>query len=83
GPPALVVEILSPSTAVRDRSVKARRYAAAGVPHYWLVDIENQHIECLRLAPEGYRRAAAARGTDPLIHPDWPGLQIDLTDLWR
>lgn len=83
GPPALVVEILSPSTAVRDRSVKARRYAAAGIPHYWLVDIENQHIECLRLAAEGYRLAAAARGTDPLIHPDWPGLQIDLTALWR
>lgn len=83
GPPALVVEILSPSTAGRDRTVKARRYEAAGVRHYWLVDIDNQHIECLRLAPDGYRPAADARGTDPLIHPDWPGLTIDLADLWR
>jgi Uma2 family endonuclease len=36
-PPALVVEILSPSTAMRDRTQKAARYAATGVAHYWIV----------------------------------------------
>lgn len=83
GPPALVVEIFSPSTAVRDRNVKTQRYAAAGVQHCWLVDIENRRIECLRLGPEGYVTALDARGSDPLLHPDWPGLTIDLAELWR
>jgi Uma2 family endonuclease len=44
GPPALVVEILSPSTATRDRILKTHRYAAAGIRHCWLVDVENRTI---------------------------------------
>ncbi|MBA2305430.1 MAG: hypothetical protein H0W08_22750 [Acidobacteria bacterium] len=40
-----------------------------------------EYRECLRLGEHGYRIAAAAWGTDPLMHPDWPELTIDLTDL--
>ena len=36
GPPDLVVEVLSPSTRSYDETVKAERYAEAGVPEYWL-----------------------------------------------
>src|SRR3972149_3247942 len=46
GPPALVVEILSESTAAYDRLTKSRRYAALGVPHFWIVDITNTTLEC-------------------------------------
>lgn len=83
GPPALVVEILSPSTAARDRTVKTRRYAAAGVQHCWLVDIESRRVECLRLDTDGYTLVAGAQGATTLSHPDWPDLTIDLADLWR
>jgi Uma2 family endonuclease len=38
GPPDLVVEVLSPSTKTYDETVKARLYAEAGVPEYWLPD---------------------------------------------
>jgi Uma2 family endonuclease len=38
GAPDLVVELLSPSTRRRDRGLKMQKYAAAGVPHYWIVD---------------------------------------------
>src|SRR5437016_4569692 len=54
GAPALVVEILSPSTASRDRTLKANRYAAAGVVHYWIVDPRRQRIECRRLSKKRY-----------------------------
>ena len=37
GTPDLCVEILSPSTAQRDRTQKLGRYAAAGTPELWLV----------------------------------------------
>jgi Uma2 family endonuclease len=37
-PPALVVEVLSPSTRAVDMKKKPRRYLDFGVPGYWVVD---------------------------------------------
>jgi Uma2 family endonuclease len=34
----LVIEIVSPESAYRDRTVKLRKYAEAGIPSYWCVD---------------------------------------------
>jgi Uma2 family endonuclease len=47
GPPALVVEIVSPgSTNIRrDRIVKLQLYAKHGVPEYWLIDPKNLTVE--------------------------------------
>jgi Uma2 family endonuclease len=82
GPPAIVVEILSPSTARRDRALKASRYAATGVPHYWIVDPARRRLECLRLSDGNYALVADAEGGTTLTHPDWPDLAIDLSGLW-
>jgi Uma2 family endonuclease len=38
GAPDLLVEVLSPSTDEYDLTVKRRAFAAAGVPHYWVLD---------------------------------------------
>ncbi len=38
GAPDLVVEILSPSTAHRDRGIKLDLYARSGVREYWIAD---------------------------------------------
>jgi Uma2 family endonuclease len=43
--PLLVVEILSRSTAARDRLVKRRLYQQAGVPEYWIVDLDARLVE--------------------------------------
>lgn len=45
GPPDLVVEILSPSTALKDRRDKKEVYAAYGVKEYWIVDPVHETIE--------------------------------------
>ncbi|MFQ5595393.1 MAG: Uma2 family endonuclease, partial [Anaerolineae bacterium] len=45
GTPDLVVEVLSPSTARRDRVVKFWAYERAGVPEYWIVDPRVPMIE--------------------------------------
>lgn len=41
----LVAEILSPSTAWRDRNIKRRLYQAQGVPVYWVVDSNAHAVE--------------------------------------
>jgi Uma2 family endonuclease len=83
GPPALVVEILSPSTRGQDRGMKARRYAELGVQHYWVVDPDRQRLECHRLAVGAFRPLVNAEGETTLEHPSWDGLIVDLAALWR
>lgn len=52
----LVVEVLSPGTAVYDRTTKADTYAAPGVGELWLVDTVKQTIEQRVLGTEGGER---------------------------
>ena len=44
GAPDFVVEILSPSTLKRDKTLKVHKYMSAGVREYWIVDIKKQSI---------------------------------------
>jgi Uma2 family endonuclease len=44
---ALVIEV-SVSSLRHDLGVKARRYAAAGVTEYWVVDVEGRRVVCHR-----------------------------------
>jgi len=41
----LVIEVLSPSTARHDRITKRRFFARAGVPEYWIVDVDSRLVE--------------------------------------
>lgn len=43
--PHLVVEILSPSTAGNDRTIKKELYERSGVVEYWIVDPLEQKVE--------------------------------------
>ena len=54
-----------------------------GVEHYWIVDPAKQRVECHRLAGDAYRLAIDAADETELADPDWNGLVIDLTALWR
>ena len=45
GAPDLVIEILSPSTANRDRMIKKKLYERQGVSQYWIVDADDGSVE--------------------------------------
>ena len=82
-PPLLAVEILSPSTRRLDRSVKLVRYALLGIRHYWIVDPDEECVECFRLAEGELKLIVSASRDERLLHPDWDGLVLDLAALWR
>jgi Uma2 family endonuclease len=78
GGPSLVVEILSPSTAQRDRGVKMDAYARAGVCEVWLVTPWPQSVEVFVLDGPTYRRHAVFVQTQTLRSAAFPELKIGL-----
>lgn len=83
GAPTLVVEVLSPTTTAYDRTTKAQRFAALGIPHYWIVDPETRAIECFRRHEATDRLIGSFGPGDTLTHADFPGLRLGLATLWR
>jgi Uma2 family endonuclease len=84
GAPDLVVEILSPSTAARDRGIKLERYRLYGVPEYWIVDPDADTVEVWRLA-EGAHHAILLDRDGTLRWTPVPGgpvLDIHLTEVF-
>ena len=53
-PPLLAVEVLSPSTARIDQTLKRSRLEAAGCPSYWVVDPEQPAITVWELVDGAY-----------------------------
>ncbi len=54
-PPALIVEILSPATALRDKHTKYQYYQQQRVPYYLIVDVEQKKIEIYKLTEGAYQ----------------------------
>ena len=82
GAPTLAVEILSPSTQSIDRETKAQLYAKYAVPHYWLIDPEQLTLETYELAGDHYKFVVKAQNTELFTPSLFPGLAIQLADLW-
>lgn len=60
--PNLVVEILSPGTAVRDRGEKRELYEQNGVDEYWIVDSDHRAVTVFTAGPRGYGAGRTAIG---------------------
>ena len=82
GAPDLVIEILSPATADRDRGYKHALYGRHGVMEYWLVDPAAETVEVHR------QRAGVLAVThtfgrgQTLRSPLLAGLELHLDDVF-
>ena len=83
GGPNLLVEVLSPSTARTDRSVKFALYARYGVDFYWIVDSEARVLEAYRREGRSYVLAMRAAGPEPCGPPPFEDLGLVVETLWR
>lgn len=61
GPADLVIEIISPESAARDRGEKFYEYARGGVPEYWLIDYEMKWVEFYQLQGQRYHLVMEGR----------------------
>jgi Uma2 family endonuclease len=75
----LVVEIISPGSRNVDTHLKAFEYAAAGIPHYWLVDLEGPAPSITVFGGDGYRAKRTANH-ELVVDTPFP-LRIDIDAL--
>jgi Uma2 family endonuclease len=84
GPPALVVEILSPSAANirRDRVVKLQLYAKHGVPEYWIIDPRNMILERYVDQGSSLTLLETLRYEDSLSSTALPGFSCQMSEIF-
>ncbi|MFB7497850.1 Uma2 family endonuclease [Streptomyces sp. NPDC056161] len=79
----LAVEVVSPDSEARDRDSKPLKYAAAGIPHFWLVEMAegDQHpvVRTYELDPIGKTYALTGIHHDKLELSVPFGIDIDIS----
>jgi Uma2 family endonuclease len=80
--PDWICEVLSPSTAARDRTRKMHHYARARVAHLWFLDPVLQTLEVFRLDGDGWRLAMSAAGDAPVRAEPFDAIDLDMAGLW-
>jgi Uma2 family endonuclease len=81
GIPLLIAEVLSPTTALNDRTRKRRRYQASGVREYWIVDVDARVIE--RWRPDDQRPEILTERIEWQPDASIGALSIELVDYFR
>jgi Uma2 family endonuclease len=85
GAPALVVEILSPSTRRRDLGIKRLLFDRGGVREYWVVDPKANELTVYRRSSDGglaETEQLSASADETLTTPLLPGFTLSLAKLF-
>jgi Uma2 family endonuclease len=82
GPVDVVVEIISPESAGRDRGDKYFEYEQAGIPEYWLIDPLSKRAEFYQLGTDGTYQQAALTPDGIYRSPTIPGFWLRVSWLW-
>jgi len=79
GPPDLLIEILSPSTAGNDRELKRKVYEKSGVTEYWIVDPTDNTLTQLALTDGTYQERSCGAEVPLVVLPD---VVISFDEIW-
>ena len=80
--PTLVVEILSPGTARRDRTEKKRLYETNGVDEYWLIDPEAREVAIFPRVEGRFDAGTRCNARQKLRSQVLPGFEISARTLF-
>jgi Uma2 family endonuclease len=78
----LVIEVISPGSAIYDRNTKADTYAALGVKELWLIDETAELIEVRVLTGDRFAPSLAFESEDRLKSVVLPGLEFAVGDVF-
>ena len=78
----LVIEVISPGSAIYDRNTKADTYAALGVKELWLVDEASGIIEVRVLKGDQYTPSVVLESDDQLKSTVLSGFEIRVGDVF-
>ena len=80
--PDWICEVLSPSTAARDRVVKRKLYAKRQVPYYWIVDVDARTLEAFELMGDRWT-VAGTYGDDATARiPPFDAIELEVGRLF-
>ena len=82
GAPDLIVEILSQSTAKKDKTNKFELYEECGVKEYWIVSPTDQYVELFVLEDEKYTRKGVYTKEDEVTSHVLIGFSLSLDHLF-
>jgi Uma2 family endonuclease len=82
GAPDLVIEILSPTTARRDRDLKFGLYEKYGAREYWLVDPDARFVEVYRRQEDRLVRLGFFGQGEKFIAPVLDNASLDVDTLF-
>ena len=82
GPPDIVIEILSPSTSIRDKALKLKLYQKSGVREYWIVDTDEKFVHAHILDNSRYYINCYAE-TDEVPVSILEGCKINLAEVFE
>ena len=78
----LVIEVISPGSAIYDRNTKADTYGALGVRELWLVDETAQTIEVRRQTGAGFDEGQLFQQAETVRSEVFPDLQLSAEALF-
>ncbi|MDQ3806514.1 MAG: Uma2 family endonuclease [Acidobacteriota bacterium] len=79
----LVVEVISPGSAIYDRNTKADTYGALGVRELWLVDETAQTVEVRRQAGGGFDEGHTSQRGETINSAVFPHLRLSVEQLFE
>jgi Uma2 family endonuclease len=78
----LVVEVVSPSSAIYDRNTKADTYGALGVRELWLIDERNETVELRYQTGNGFGTGVVFKGSERVLSQVFPTLDLPVHKLF-
>lgn len=78
----LVIEVISPGSAIYDRNTKAETYGALGVEELWLIDERTETVELRRQTGDGFDEGRTFSRGESVISGVFPTLKLDVEELF-